>query len=71
MSLPACQDGAGEPRLTFSFPVLSSADALALHIEGTDKRAVLDKALGEGPAIDMPVRAFLRSARPPDIFWCP
>jgi 6-phosphogluconolactonase len=74
VSLPAfhaCQDGAGEPRLTFSFPVLSSADALALHIEGKDKRAVPDRELGEGPATNMPIRAFPRAVRPPAIFWCP
>jgi 6-phosphogluconolactonase len=69
--IPMRAPDAIEPRLTFSFPVLSSADALALHIEGTDKRAVLDKALGEGPVTDMPIRAFLRAARPPDIFCCP
>lgn len=69
--VPMRAPGAGEPRITFSFPVLNSADALALHIEGVEKRAVLDRALGEGPATQMPVRAFLRAARPPDIFWCP
>lgn len=69
--IPMRAPDAGEPRLTLSFPVLSSADALALHIEGADKRAVLDRALGEGPATEMPIRAFLRAARPPDIFWCP
>jgi 6-phosphogluconolactonase len=40
-------------------------------MEGKDKRAVPDEALGEGPAADMPIRAFPRAVRPPDTFWCP
>lgn len=68
--IPMRAPDAGEPRLTLSFPVLNSADALALHIEGANKRTVLEAALGEGPVADMPIRAFLRAARPPDIFWC-
>lgn len=69
--VPMRAAGAGEPRLTLSFTVLNSADALALHIEGANKRTVLEKALGEGPVAEMPIRAFLRAARPPDVFWCP
>lgn len=63
--------GAGEPRLTFTLPVLQSAGRLALHIEGADKRQVLNKALGDGPEEDMPVRAILRSAAPVTLYWCP
>lgn len=63
--------GAGEPRLTFTLPVIEKAGRLALHIEGADKKAVLDKALGDGPAEDMPVRAVLRSATPVTLYWCP
>ena len=54
---------------------LRPADArfLALHIEGREKLAVLEKAEGDGPAEDMPVRAVLRSRRetPIEIFWAP
>ena len=63
--------GAGEPRLTFTLPVLEQAGRLALHIEGADKKAVLAKALGKGPAENMPVRAVLRSATPITLYWCP
>jgi len=63
--------GAGEPRLTFTLPVLEQAGRLALHIEGDEKKQVLKKALSEGPAEDMPVRAVLRSAAPVTLYWCP
>ncbi|RJF89426.1 6-phosphogluconolactonase [Oleomonas cavernae] len=63
--------GAAEPRVTLALPVLAAAEHLALHIEGTAKRSVLDEALAPGPDIDMPVRAVLRMARPPTVFWCP
>jgi 6-phosphogluconolactonase len=63
--------GAGEPRLTVTLPVLESAGRLKLHIEGKDKRAVLDRALAEGPETEMPVRAVLRSATPLTLYWCP
>lgn len=63
--------GAGEPRLTFTLPVLEASGRLALHIEGADKKKVLDKALTDGPEEDMPVRAILRSATPMTLYWCP
>ena len=63
--------GAGEPRLTFTLPVLLGASYLALHIEGAAKRAVLDKALEDGPAAAMPVRAVLRAEVPLVVYWCP
>ncbi|ADH90673.1 6-phosphogluconolactonase [Ancylobacter novellus DSM 506] len=69
--IPMHAPAAGEPRITLTLPVLLAADALALHIEGEGKRAVLVKAQGEGPATDMPIRAVLRAPRPLDIFWAP
>jgi 6-phosphogluconolactonase len=54
--------GAPEPRLTLTGRVLLRARAIALHIEGADKLATLDNALGAGPVEDMPIRAVLRSA---------
>jgi 6-phosphogluconolactonase len=63
--------GAGEPRLTFTLPVLERAGRLKLHIEGADKKQVLEKALADGPEEDMPVRAVLRSATPLTLYWCP
>lgn len=63
--------GTGEPRLTFTLPVLEASGRLALHIEGAGKKLVLDKALADGPEEDMPVRAILRSATPMTLYWCP
>ena len=63
--------GSGEPRLTFTLPVLEQAGRLALHIEGTEKQQVLKQALAAGPEEDMPVRAVLRGAAPVTLYWCP
>src|SRR5690606_9354023 len=63
--------GAGEPRVTFTLPRLLETDGLYLHIEGEEKAAVLDKALGDGPVDDMPVRAVLRSGAPITVYWSP
>lgn len=62
--------GSGEPRLTFTLPVLLAAAYHVLHIEGAGKRRTLDAALGDGPVSDMPIRAFLRSAVPLTLYWC-
>jgi len=63
--------GAGEPRITFTLPRLLDTEGLYLHIEGAGKAEVLDKALGEGPVADMPIRAVLRSGRDVTVYWCP
>lgn len=63
--------GAGEPRITLTWPVLRGADYLAVHLEGTAKRAVLDAATRPGPVEDMPIRIVLARTPPPEIFWCP
>jgi len=63
--------GAGEPRLTFTLPVLEASGRLKLHIEGAEKKSVLDRALADGPPEEMPVRAVLRSATPVTLYWCP
>lgn len=65
-------EGAGEPRLTFSFSSLQDARLLVLHIEGDSKKDVLAKAEGDGPEQDMPIRAILRrAASPVEIYWAP
>ncbi len=65
-------DGAGEPRLTFTFSSLQDATLLVLHIEGAGKKDVLNKAEGEGDEAEMPIRAVLRRAKTPvDIYWAP
>jgi 6-phosphogluconolactonase len=63
--------GSGEPRLTFTLPSLLDTDFLALHIEGREKRKVLDRALGDGPVEAMPIRAILRAQKPLTLYWCP
>ena len=67
MSAPA----ADEPRITFTLPALLDASLLCLHIEGQEKRNVLNQALTEGPVEAMPVRAVLRSKKPLTLYWCP
>lgn len=62
--------GAGEPRLTFALPVLLASGYIALHIEGEEKRAVLNAALEAGPIEDMPIRAFLKAKVPVALYWC-
>ena len=62
---------AGEPRLTFTLPALLDASLLCLHIEGQEKRNVLNRALAEGPVEAMPIRAILRSKKPLTLYWCP
>ncbi|RCW27299.1 6-phosphogluconolactonase [Ciceribacter lividus] len=65
-------EGAGETRLTFSFSSLQDARLLVLHIEGAEKKAVLQKALAGTDEAEMPVRAVLnRAASPVEIYWAP
>lgn len=64
-------EGAGEPRVTLTLPVLLAADTIAIQIEGAAKRTALDAAMQPGPVTDMPIRAVLAAQPPPDIFWCP
>lgn len=64
--------GAGEPRVTFTLPALLQTRSLYIHIEGEEKVRVLDKALGDGPVEDMPVRAVLRQDhKPAQVYWAP
>jgi 6-phosphogluconolactonase len=63
--------GAPEPRLTFTLPDIIEADMICLHLEGQEKRDILNKALGEGPTEDMPIRAVLRAKKQVTLYWCP
>lgn len=67
--LPMRAPGAGEPRITFTLPVLLKARSLYLHVQGNDKRDVLAEA--EKPGSALPVASVLRAERPLDIYWCP
>lgn len=65
-------EGAGEPRLTLTLPVLLDAGFLALHIEGEEKRGVLDTAFAGTDRHAMPVRAVLHQEKTPvHVFWAP
>lgn len=65
---PVLAASAGEPRLTLPLARLLEAGFLALHIEGADKRAVLDAALSPGGRL--PVSAVFRHARAPvPVYW--
>ena len=65
--LPVESVAAHEHRLTLTLGKIVEAGFLALHIEGPDKRQVLDRALsGER----LPIRAAIEaSPRPVEIFW--
>ncbi|GLU81788.1 6-phosphogluconolactonase [Rhizobium sp. NBRC 114257] len=65
-------EGAGEPRLTFTFSSLQDARLLVLHIEGEGKKEVLAKAEAAGEETEMPIRSMLRrAASPVEIYWAP
>lgn len=65
--LPVESATAHEHRLTLTLGKIVEARFLVLHIEGPDKKQVLDKALG-GEAL--PIRAAIAaSPRPVQIFW--
>jgi 6-phosphogluconolactonase len=64
--------GAVEARLTLSFSALQDAGLLVVHIEGAEKKSVLDKALSGSDEAEMPIRAVLeRAATTPEIYWAP
>ena len=67
--LPMRAPGAGEPRITFTLRELLQAQTLYLHIQGDDKRVVLDRA--EQPGSELPIASVLRAERPLNIYWCP
>ena len=68
MVLPVHAASAGEPRLTLPLARLLEAGFLALHIEGKDKRKVLEAALEPGGG--KPVSAVFAHARKPlPLYW--
>jgi len=59
--LPMRADGAGEPRVTLTAPVLLDAMHIHILIAGNDKRAAIERA-ATLPELSAPVRAFLSTA---------
>lgn len=68
--LPAHTQSGVEPRLTLTLARIVEAGFVALHIEGQEKRAVLEAALGAQK--HLPVRAvFDHATTPIEIYWAP
>lgn len=64
--LPMRAPGAGEPRITLTLPMLRDAGHLYLHIEGGEKRQVLQQALsGHGAGASYPIRTLMQALRAP------
>lgn len=65
-------DGAGEPRLTFTFSALQDARLLVLHIETASKKPVIDQALAKGKDSTLPIgRVIANAASETEIYWAP
>lgn len=63
---------ASHERMTLSLPAILDSRQIFLHITGREKKNVLQAALAEGPAEDMPVRYILRQLTTPvSIYWAP
>ncbi|MDH4986083.1 6-phosphogluconolactonase [Aminobacter anthyllidis] len=68
--MPVHAETAGEPRLTLTLPALVSAGLLVVHIEGAEKRNVIEAALASDRAL--PIRTVLEKApRAAEIYWAP
>lgn len=70
-AIPMRAPDAGEPRMTLTLSRFADAGFLAVHIEGEEKRRVLDRALAGSDTDEMPVRAVFALDRPIEIFWAP
>lgn len=59
-------------RMTLTLPTLLKAQEIILHIAGLDKKAVLTKALTDGPPEEMPIRFILRQETVQvTVYWAP
>lgn len=67
--LPMRADGAPEPRLTLSAPVLQGAGAVALLLMGEAKKEPLRTAMLSGDITEAPVRAVLHGRAKTTIFY--
>ena len=65
-------EGAGEPRLTLTLPVIVNSSYLVLHIEGDGKRDVLDQALNAELAEAPPIRTVIEALNGSiNLYWAP
>lgn len=61
-----------QARISLSLACLLDSELICLLIMGADKRVVLNAALEDGPAEDMPVRGVLKQQRVPvEVYWAP
>lgn len=68
--LPVIAESAGEPRLTLPLARLVDAGLLLLHIEGAEKRQLLERGLAE--ALPLPICTVIDRARTQvQVFWAP
>ena len=59
-------------RMTLTLPAILDARQIFLHITGEDKKGVLQQALADGPAEEMPIRYVLRQEKTPvAVYWAP
>lgn len=57
-------------RITFSYSALQQSKHTFLHICGSGKKVVLDKALGGNDILEMPIRAFLHHpSLQTNVYW--
>lgn len=57
-------------RITFTLKALLNSKNTILHIAGAGKKTVLDKALSDDNAFEMPIRAFLKNPEVnTQVFW--
>lgn len=65
---PSAAIGAYRDRMTLTLGALADARFACLLLSGKEKRKAFEKAAGDGPVEDMPVRAILRAR--PDLWVC-
>ena len=59
-------------RMTLTLPALLQSRRIILHLAGPGKRTVYERALADGPVVEMPIRAVLGQATVPvTVFWAP
>lgn len=68
--MPVHSESAGEARLSLTLPALVGAGLVVVHIEGAEKRNVIEAALAADKAL--PIRTVLdRAPRVAEIYWAP
>jgi len=59
-------------RMSLTLPAILNSRQLFLHIVGLEKKNVIERATGEGPIEEMPIRFVLRQQSTPlSVYWAP